>query len=161
MDSQCQKPSKLFNIAHFDLIIVFISLWTKLDFFQFNDFLLQLGLMLALLLSVAKFAVIHELGNRRFCGGGNFYQIYIGIRCHAQCIAHFNNSQLLAFLSNEANLNGGDFTVNAVLALVSRFAVVARITVIACSYGSTPELIIRDFKRKPFCCVPNYCARTV
>ena len=66
---------KLQNRAHFDIIDMRICPRTELDRFNLDDVLLFAGLGLTLLLLILVFAKIHDLANRRFCGGRNLYQI--------------------------------------------------------------------------------------
>src|SRR5450830_1452064 len=67
-----------YQVAQFYLVIPFLRPWTKLDCFNLDLLLVFLGSGNLLLLLEDRFAVVHQLADRRYSIGGNFHQIELG-----------------------------------------------------------------------------------
>ena len=117
-ETQCNFDLILFlqeasHVAQLDLVIVFVSAWTKLDLLDLNLLLLELLLVLSLLFLVFEFAVIHDSANRRLSHGRDLYEIHTGFLSQLQGLTGAHDSQRFTFYTYQSNFRCVNFFVNA------------------------------------------------
>lgn len=117
-ETQCDFDLILFlqeasHVAQLDLVIVFVSAWTKLNFLDLNLLLLELLLVLSLLFLVFEFAVIHYSANGRLCHRRNLNEIYAGFLSQLQGLTDAHYSERFTFHTYQSNFRCVNFFVNA------------------------------------------------
>ena len=90
-----------------------INIGTKLDFFDFDDFLLFTGFIRAFLRFIFEFAIIEYFANRWICIGLDFNQIEAKILGFANSVLRIKNPKLFAFRVNTTYLWRTDGTIDA------------------------------------------------
>src|SRR5690606_26964847 len=102
------------DVAKLDLIVALVRCGTKLDFLDLDDFLLQAGVMLALLLLVPELAVIHQTAHRRLRGGSNFDQIDVVLLGEAECLDQLDDAKMFSVDAYQAHFGCMDLAVDAI-----------------------------------------------
>ncbi|MNV79195.1 hypothetical protein D3C71_1727360 [compost metagenome] len=111
------------NVAQLDVVVAVIGTGTEFDFLDLDDRLLGLGFSGALLFLVLELAVVHQPANRRIGSSGDFHQVNVQLARHAQCFHDGNNAEGLVFWAGQTHFRRHDFTVEAVLALLTVTAI--------------------------------------
>src|SRR5690606_12281917 len=103
---------ELDKVTKLDLIVPFFRPWTKLDFLDLNLLLIlpRGGLLLLLLEDVL--AVVHDTADRRFCVGGDFNQVELGLLCGGQCFLNGHDTDLFTFGADQAHFARRDVFVD-------------------------------------------------
>jgi len=104
---------KLENVAHLNVIVVVIRVWTELNFFDFDDLLLLTCLSFFFLSLVFELAVVHDLANRRVGIWRNFYQIEARFIGHDHRTFGCHNTYVFAFRTDKADFGGPNTVINA------------------------------------------------
>jgi hypothetical protein len=100
-----------YQVAQFYLIIPFVRAWTKFHFLDLNLFLFFLGFLQLFILLKLEFAVVHDAANRGFGIRGNFYKIQFSLFRDPLGLRQGNDTDLFAFLIDQAYFPAGDFIV--------------------------------------------------
>ena len=114
---------KALDIAHLDLVIAFVSARAQLDFFDFNNRLLGLGVLLFFLLLVFEFAVVDQPANWGISRRCNFDQIHIHITSHTQGLGQTHHAHGLVIRPRNPHFRRSNLAIQTVL---TRLAVIAR-----------------------------------
>jgi hypothetical protein len=104
---------KLENVAHFDIIVIDISIGTEFDFLDLDYFLLLTSFALAFLLLVFKLSEIHDLTDRWIGVRRDFDQVEPSIFGHHNGAGGRHDANVLSFSANQADFGGVDFIVYA------------------------------------------------
>jgi hypothetical protein len=96
----------------FGLIIMLIDGDRKLDFLHNDDFLLLARSAVALVLLVQELSVVLDTADGRDGIGRNFYQVKAALTGDFQCLKWLQNTELVAFVVNDANFTGADLIVD-------------------------------------------------
>ena len=104
---------KLENIAHLDIIVVRIRIWTELDLFDLNDLLLLAGFGFALLRLVFELAEIHDLADGWIGIWRNLNQIKTRFLGHVHGTGRGDYADVFAVGTNQADFRGADVVIDA------------------------------------------------
>ena len=104
---------KLENIAHFDIIVVVIRVWTELNFFDLNNLLFFTGLSFFFLSLVFELTVVHNFANRWAGIWRNFNKVKPCDLSQFHGAFWCYNAFVLAFRPDEANVGPANAFVNA------------------------------------------------
>ena len=120
-ETQCNFDLILFlqeasHVAQLDLVIVFVSAWTKLDLLDLNLLLLELLLVLSLLFLVFEFAVIHDSANGRLSVRTDLDQIHSGFKGQVQGILDGGDTNGLTVQTSQTNFFQTDLFIDPVSA---------------------------------------------
>jgi hypothetical protein len=89
------------DVAHFDIVVVGVRVWTELDLFDLDDLLLLAGLGLALLGFVLILAEIHDFANGGIGVGRDFNQVQPCLVCHFHGTGGGDHAGIFAVSSDE------------------------------------------------------------
>ena len=102
---------ELDQLAELDLVVALVGARAELDLLDLDLLLLELGLVRLLLLTVAEFAVIHELADRRLGKRRNLHQIDLSLFRQPQRLGDRHDSKLLSIVRDQTHLRCGDLPV--------------------------------------------------
>ena len=91
----------------------------KLDLFDLNLLLLELGFVRLLGRLVLELAKIHDPADRRRCQGSDFNQIQSGLFCGCQRTTYRNDTGLFPFSVDQTHFRRGNVFINALLLFLS------------------------------------------
>jgi hypothetical protein len=100
------------GVLHLEIVIMLVNRRTKLDFFDFNNDLLFLGLVRAFLLLVQVFAKVNDFAHGRLSRRCDFNQIQAALTRNSQRFVRRHDADL-AFLVNYTNFFGANAFVGA------------------------------------------------
>jgi len=100
------------GIFYLEQVIVLVSFGTQFYFLNFNPDLLLFCIGSTLALLVLVLAVIHDPANRGFRGWRNFDQVEARLRRGLQGGIQVHDTQLVAFIVDDADLAGSDSLVD-------------------------------------------------
>jgi hypothetical protein len=100
-------------LANFDLEIVLVGAWPKLDLLDLRRFLMTPTLVIFFAQLKFILPIIHDAANRRLGRGSDFNEIVAPFLSLVEGLCGRQYSQLLAFGTDDANLPNPDFPVNA------------------------------------------------
>ena len=95
-----------------ELKVVFVRIGAETDFLDHNLGRVGFHLLGALALLIEILLVIQNLAHRRVCLGADIYQVQLQFLGQGQGFAEGVDSLLVDVVSYQANLRGGNFTVN-------------------------------------------------
>ena len=96
---------ELENTAHFDIVIIGISVRTELDFLDLDYLLFLAGFRLTLLGLVFELAEVHDLADRRCCIWRNFNQIQTSFLGHFHSTIRRYDADVFAICTNQADVS--------------------------------------------------------
>ena len=103
---------ELLRVLELELEVVFVRVGAETDFLDHNLGRVGFHLLGALALLIEVLLVIQNLANGRFCLCADFHQIQLQFLGQGQGFAEGVDSLLGDVISYQANLRGGNFTVN-------------------------------------------------
>src|SRR5664280_231712 len=105
------------QVPHLDRVIALVGARAELDFLDFDDLLLRLGLGRTLLFLVLELAVVHQPADRRIGLSDDLDEIDVLLAGEPQGFGDRDDAQRFVLRSVEPDFRGQDFPVQPVLAL--------------------------------------------
>jgi hypothetical protein len=103
---------KILNMLQLEVIVMFLSLGTKSDFFKLNGMLFLLGRLDLFRLLVKKLAIIHDTAYWRPDIGCDFYQIESTAGGYFKSLVGRDYTDLGAVFIDQPNLRDSDSPIN-------------------------------------------------
>ena len=106
---------KAADMLRFKLVVVLLSFWPQLDFFDADDLLLLLGLLKSFALLILVLAKIHDPAHRRLGIGSHLNQIQASLLSKLQRILCCENAELLTILIYNAHFTRPNQPIDTLL----------------------------------------------